>query len=400
MLKPRLSPLGQQEVSSSFSEVYSCFSRVNVVYGWYQFSGLKTVVKTSKSLESSITEIKKTIAEKTPSPDEALDYFRGVAKSYGKLIPGASSYIDPMFDTLDELKKSHGEETEKIIKGTYDEVKETVSKGGFDLKTGEKVLEILKRRATEVEELGRKVGVDFIKPVLDKHPQLREAVGGSYDELKRMVETYGPEAKANYDDLVKQLKQIFNKGVSTDSIQQAQNLVQQKAKEIRELGEKAGKDAWDKASKQAKPYLDKMPDVKKALDDNMQALLGSGSKNIQEIYDKIKDVADKGINKNNVQDLQNMIKEKAKQAKESGVDWNQAWKSVEQYIKKIPGGNEVRLPQAVLTQALGYVPQLKEFMEVVQDKGDDAQKLAEDTYNDIKKILEKRLDEAKNLTKK
>jgi hypothetical protein len=39
-------------------------------------------------------------------------------------------------------------------------------------------------------------------------------------------------------------------------------------------------------------------------------------------------------------------------------------------------------------------------MEVVQEKGDDAQKLAEDTYTDIKKILEKRLDEAKKLAKK
>jgi hypothetical protein len=39
-------------------------------------------------------------------------------------------------------------------------------------------------------------------------------------------------------------------------------------------------------------------------------------------------------------------------------------------------------------------------MEAVQNKGDDAQKLAEDTFNDIKKILEKRLDEAKKLSKK
>jgi len=281
------------------------------------------------------------LAEKTPSADEALDYFRGVAKSYGSLIPGASSYIDPMFDTLDELKKTHGEETEKIIKGTYDEVKETVMKGGFDLKTGEKVLEILKRRGAEVEDLGQRVGTDFVKPVLDKNPQLRDAIGGSYDELRQLVKKHGPEAKAKYDDLVKQLKEIFNKGISADSIKQAQNLVQQKVKEIQELGEKAGKDAWDKASKQAKPYLDKMPDVKKALDENSQALLGSGSKSIQEIYDKIKEAADKGINKNNVQELQNMIKDKAKQAKEGGVDWDQAWQSVEQYIKKIPGGNEV-----------------------------------------------------------
>ena len=43
---------------------------------------------------------------------------------------------------------------------------------------------------------------------------------------------------------------------------------------------------------------------------------------------------------------------------------------------------------------------MKEFVEIIQSKGDDAQKLAEETYNDIKKVLEKRLDEAKKLSEK
>jgi hypothetical protein len=312
------------------------------VYVWYQFSGLKTVVKTSKQIESSLAEVKKTLAEKTPSADEALSYFRGVAKSYGSLIPGAGAYIDPMFDTLDELKKTHGEETEKIIKGTYDEVKDTVSKGGFDLKTGEKVVEILKRRAAEVEDLAQKVGTDFIKPVLDKNPQLKEAVGGSYDQLKKLVDQHGPEAKATYDDTVKQVKKIFGAGVTAASIKQASDLIQQKTKEVKELGQKAGQDAWNKASKQAKPYLDKLPDVKKSLDENMQALIGSGGKDIQEIYEKVKEVAEKGGNKKSIEDLQNIIKEKAKKASESsGMNWDDAWQTLEQYIKKIPGGKEV-----------------------------------------------------------
>jgi len=300
------------------------------------------VVKTSKSLEQSLNKVKKTLAEKTPSAEEAMSYFRGVAKSYGAMIPGAAAYIDPMFDSLDELKRTHGDETEKIIKGTYDEIKTTISKGGLDVKTGEKLVEILKRRAKEVEELESKAGTDFVKPILDKNPQLKEAVGGSYDDLKMLVQTHGPEAKAKYDDLVKQLKQIFDKGISTSSIKQVQDLVEQKSKEIRELGQKAGKDAWDKAQKQATPYLDKMPDVKKMLDENMKPLLGSGSQSIQEIYDKIKEVADKDANKQSIKELQDMIKEKAKKASESSnVNWDDAWKTLEGYIKKMPGGQEV-----------------------------------------------------------
>jgi len=52
-----------------------------------------------------------------------------------------------------------------------------------------------------------------------------------------------------------------------------------------------------------------------------------------------------------------------------------------------------------LQEALSQAPQLKEFVEIIQDKGDDAKKLAQDTYNDIKKVLEKRIEEAKKLAK-
>jgi len=42
------------------------------------------------------------------------------------------------------------------------------------------------------------------------------------------------------DDIVKQLKEIFNKDISTESIKQTQNLVQQTVKELRERDKKAG----------------------------------------------------------------------------------------------------------------------------------------------------------------
>jgi hypothetical protein len=37
-----------------------------------------------------------------------------------------------------------------------------------------------------------------------------------------------------------------------------------------------------------------------------------------------------------------MIKEKAKQAsQQSGMNWDDAWKTLESYIKKLPGGDKV-----------------------------------------------------------
>jgi hypothetical protein len=43
---------------------------------------------------------------------------------------------------------------------------------------------------------------------------------------------------------------------------------------------------------------------------------------------------------------------------------------------------------------------LKEFVDIVQERGDDAQKLAEETYHEIKQILERKLQEAKKLSAK
>jgi phage-related minor tail protein len=119
-------------------------------------------------------------------------------------------------------------------------------------------------------------------------------------------------------------------------------------KEVKKLSEKAGKDTWDKAAKQAKAYLDKMPEVKKTLDDNMKALLGSGSQNIQDVYDKVKEVADEGPNKQNSKKLQDLITKKAKEASEKGgVKWDDAWQTLQDYVKKIPGVKEVFTPLLV-----------------------------------------------------
>ena len=43
---------------------------------------------------------------------------------------------------------------------------------------------------------------------------------------------------------------------------------------------------------------------------------------------------------------------------------------------------------------------MKEFVDIIQERGDDAQKLAEETYNEIKQVLERKLQEAKKLSAK
>ena len=60
--------------------------------------------------------------------------------------------------------------------------------------------------------MAKNIDADFVKPVLD-NPYLKDAMGGSYDEFKNSAAKHGPDAEAKYDDLIKRLKDIFNKGI-------------------------------------------------------------------------------------------------------------------------------------------------------------------------------------------
>lgn len=177
-----------------------------VGYTWYHFSGLKTAVQTSHQVKTYFENARDTVVEKarknTGSASDALAYLRSVAKSYSSFVPGASSYVDSTFDSLDELQETHGEEMNKILKGATDELTKVVQDGGADAATAAKVYEVLRRRVAELQELGVKVGGD----ILDMYPQAKEALGGGYEQLKKLSESGGPEAKKIFDDTTSQVR--------------------------------------------------------------------------------------------------------------------------------------------------------------------------------------------------
>lgn len=64
--------------------------------------------------------------EKTPSPNEALNYLRGISKTYVTVIPGAGQYVDKTFDQLDELSRTHGSEVNEILSKATNELRDTI----------------------------------------------------------------------------------------------------------------------------------------------------------------------------------------------------------------------------------------------------------------------------------
>lgn len=178
---------------------------IHIGYVWYYFSGLQTVVQTSKQMKSYMESARDRAIESAKAnlknPNEALSYLRGVARSYASAIPGAQSYVDTTFESLEELSETHGEKMTEIVNKARDELLNIVQKGGADIQTASAVYDVLRRTVKELQELSLQMGGDF----LEKHPKLKERVGGGYTELKKLAETKGPQAKKIFDDTTNQV---------------------------------------------------------------------------------------------------------------------------------------------------------------------------------------------------
>jgi len=341
-----------------------------------------------------------------PEPNEALAYLRSVAKSYAVLIPGAASSIDATFDSIEELHNTHREEVDEIISGAYKDIKKIVNeRKSMDLDSALAILGVLQTRTGEFATFASKLSSDAMTPILQKHPKLRQSIGGSWDELKSLADRHGPEVKKLYDSTVEKITQTINsQGVSAASIASIVQIVREKSEEAKKLAEKGAKDAWERASKQAKPALDKMPEVKKVLDENASALIGvgggglaaMGGSNVKEIWERVKQVADAkgGVDEKKVEELKNFILDKVEQAKKGGmggakdvVDKFTGGGGFESLVKMIPGGQK----------ALDSTPDLQELFKIAQSKSGDAQKLTQETYDDILKVLKEKATKAKKL---
>ena len=195
-----------------------------------------------------------------------------------------------------------------------------------------------------------------------------------------------------------QLKDIFSKGFSQDSVDEARRLLQSKTSELRKFAQSSAQEAWDHALKEATPYLDKIPEIKQLLNDNRDkfiaagaATLTGGSSSTQEIFARIKDVAqgDLAKNKDKMNELRKFVEDKAREAESQGAkQLERGWESLQDWVRTMPGGED----------ALKRMPDVKVFVKVSQERSEDAKKLAKETYEAVLQVLEEKGKKAKQLT--
>jgi len=283
-------------------------------------------------------------------------------------VPGAKGVVDSVWEDLETARGKHGDEFEKVVNDAYDELKKVIGKEGkMDMSTAAKAWDVIQKYMKQLQEL---VG-DAAGDILDNHPEVKEKLGGSVDQLKSMGENLGPEAKKQVDQTWDQIRDIGKSGFGAESIEKIKKLVQEKVEQLKKMGD----EAWSKGMEKAKPYLDKNPKVKELIEKNADTLKQG---NFSELYSKIESAVKSG----NTDDLEKYVKgagEKAKKAVGgSGLD---------QYLKMIPGAD-------------GIGEKLGQLQEVAQKHGKDAESLLRDTVKEIREVLEKKSDEAKKIAEK
>lgn len=331
-------------------------------------------MNTARQAQNTFKSYGQKIKSSSPDfePNEAIEWLRSTAKSYAGIIPGASGYIDSAFDDIDAIRQKHGKEVDSIVKEAYNELKD-VSQEGMTISAATKAWEILQKHLKHIGELAG----DAAQDIINNHPALKEKVGGNLDQLKQMGEKYGPEAKKQVDETWDQIREIMKTGVSTTTIPKVQKLVQDKVQKIQELGGKV----YDQGMEKAQPLLEKSPEVKELVQNNAQQLRKSA--NVSELYEKIKQAVESG----STDDLKSYVQSTVDKGKKAASSGGGGGSGLEGLLKMIPGGSEI-------------MPKLGELQQLAQEHGEEAEKIAKDTFKEIEGVLKKKISEASELTKK
>ncbi|KAJ5494465.1 hypothetical protein N7463_010552 [Penicillium fimorum] len=325
-------------------------------YTWYHFSGAKTLVNTSKQTHAYIDQAKHTITEKTPEPNEAFLWLKDTIKSYAVFIPGARGYVDTAFEDLDKIRNDYGKEFDEVVQNAYTELKDLSNKEGLNIDSAYKALSLLQKYLKQLFDLAG----NATENVLRNHPEFKEKVSGSLDQLTKMGDDYGPQAK----------EYIVQRGTSAESVEEIQNLIREQKSKFEKLGD----EAWQKGFEEAQQYLDKYPKLKQAVEDNADTLKRGNPK---DLWGLVKESASSG----KTEDVEKYITEKVEQAKTGGLG------DLDKWLKMVPGGSSV-------------IPQLQSLQTIAQKRGSEAEVLLKETVEEIQDVLKKRKVQVEKIAEK
>ncbi|KAH7335784.1 hypothetical protein B0J17DRAFT_719405 [Rhizoctonia solani] len=237
-------------------------------------AGIKPAVDTAIKLSNSLNDAKLQVQDQLSAkpPNEALAYLRSAAKSYVLFIPGGSWAMDSIFDTIDELHKTHRQEVDSIVYDAYNDIKNIINEcGPLNAGSALAIFGVLRRRVGELGRVAGKASSDAVSLILDRNPKLREALGSKWTELKDLASRNGPETKKVYDDAANEiLDTVQSKGVTEASVASMSQIVKQTA-------DSQGRASGQKLNKFGKFVLEKVDVASQGRTEGVKNLSGGVS---------------------------------------------------------------------------------------------------------------------------
>jgi hypothetical protein len=218
----------------------------SIGYVWYNYSGAKTVAQTGNQTKKYFEDTLKKTKETAPPPDETIQWLRDTTMSYASMIPGGRGYVEIVFNDIDTVHGKHREEVDRIVRETYDELKEMENQR-FGAGSVANAWHVVQKNLGKIGDLTKDAGGD----ILNNHPQLRDRFGGEFDKLKQMGESYRPEARKLVDQTWNRIQDTLRSGFSFETFGKVKGIVEDTTGQLKWIGDTA----WQKAMEQARPYL-------------------------------------------------------------------------------------------------------------------------------------------------
>ncbi len=346
-----------------------------LLYGIYQMTPASKMARkintAARETENKYQQLAATIQQKTPTTDEAVSKLKPFCYSWVAWVPGGRQYVDTAFSDLDAIRKSHGDEVDKIVSETYREL-QGIARADFSLESVPKVYDALANLAKKIASLSGRAA----DQILERHPQLNDQVGEPISQLKQMGAQYGPEASKLADETWRQVSDVMASGFSIESADKVRNVVEERTQQMHKVGD----EFWDKSLKQAKPYLDKSARLKELITGNID-ILKQGD--MADLFKHIKSLGEGG----DMAKLEEYVKQVVDKAKGVG--------------EKATGGNVEALKQFFGEASDGAGRKVGEnivvLSEAVSKESEEGKQLLEETREDLQKLLAKKARKAEKI---
>ncbi|KAL0581825.1 hypothetical protein V5O48_000193 [Marasmius crinis-equi] len=164
-------------------------------YAYYHFSGIKQAVETAKNVNMYLQQTKASVMQR--HPNEAVEYLRKVAKTYGALVPGSGLMIDRMFNAIEEVVEEHREEASEIMLRAQIEIQEVMKRKELtNAELASSVMNVVGVHLAAIGALGSRAGGKFVPDMT--YP--REKIAESAEALKVLGRRIWPGSDKREDE--------------------------------------------------------------------------------------------------------------------------------------------------------------------------------------------------------